>query len=861
MRDRQNFSLHTTNLFFYLLFLSALASSVYLMVKIAGYYMEYLSYLLYDKSHLSAVSRLLGNHIMPAFLFAVLFFLAALMMLYLYYFSYYQLIYLKLSILCLLCILYCISLADTDTIFHIGSASSLLWQNAGIISCAFLILFFILIAFDLMLDRFSLLLTIVPYLILATLSVFMFFRRYAKNILLFSCILLGLLLFALFFCILSLLTHGIRSFLWALPSVACCVYMAYANYLYRGKDYTISVLNHRAMLYNITLFAAAINTLYLIIALLIQKRGLLLHSRSLNKELMELEHSKHLLIGMLYSNEKNYLYGARKALDTISSEPVLSKQARESIQELDSELTNIGSLYNQVHDYTIFSGNIQKIYPNHVNMDIFLRTLEERLRYTGILTSKDSVSFHPNLGCSVFVPEYLLSSIENLLLLLRSQTADGSVRLRNAKESGYIILSLSFSSDSSPEKRQHEHFQKLLRPGTAFIPDFTRLDHSVSMIRHLVQSFGGFIRLSMDRGFFLRICLPLSSKEPAAYQEETVPCRDTTRQAVKQLLFITSDSMQRSNVEKMLPFDRYTITIANDAEEFLQHPQRLSAYSLIILGNLYRHVYFRDFYNAVRKNYSMTELPMLLLLPDLYTENSFYIRSTINDYLVPPYSQAALSKKIHALVTAKKTADLALESQLEFWQSQINPHFIFNSINSIMHMCIKEPMKAYELLGDFSEYLRSHLLSQSLNKASTIQKEINLISAYLEIERARFGDKIHYSLDIDCAEDFPILPLLIEPLVENSIKHSPMHESGVSVNVQIFQMEDHLLVSVADNGNGMSGETISQILSDNYERNSIGLSNVCNRLRYYYHTVPTIESKLGEGTTVQFTIKQTDANI
>ena len=288
----------------------------------------------------------------------------------------------------------------------------------------------------------------------------------------------------------------------------------------------------------------------------------------------------------------------------------------------------------------------------------------------------------------------------------------------------------------------------------------------------------------------------------------------------------------------------------------MAHPQELEQFSLLIVGNLYRLTYFRDFYNQVRRDYAMTALPILMLLPDLYSENSFYIRNTINDYLIPPYSQASLSKKIHSLLKVKETADVALETQMEFWQSQINPHFIFNSINSIMHLCIREPMTAYELLGDFSEYLRGHLLSRSLERQSTIQKEIRLIQAYLQIEKARFGDKINYEMDIDCDENFPILPLLIEPLIENSIKHSPMHESSVTVNVHIYQQDDLLLVRVEDNGNGMLPETVQAILSNTYESNSIGLSNLCSRLRHYYHTAPSIESVPGEGTVVEFTIQR-----
>lgn len=860
--------IHAKNLYYYVFLFLALAAAVYLVFTITGFQMNYLSYLLYDKAHLSAVYRLLNTFVLRKLLLSVLFLLLALIMLYLFYFSYYQLTYLKLSLLCVLSIPYCLTLTETDTIFFIGTASGQLWQNAGLISCVFLLLFFLYLSFDAVLARWSFPFILISTIVYGGLSLFMGFRRYSANVNLLAGLFFSIAALSAGLAAYCLIKKQFRALLDALPVLAGIFYLLAANYLYRLHNYSIPVINRRTALYNATLYVELFLSLYLLCLLLVRKRGSLMHSRELNRKIRELDQSKYMLLGTLYSNVKNYLFSARTSLDSLEAQTSLADSAKRDANCIRAELANIDALYNQIHNYTIFSGNSLQMRQVPINTNIFCRLFAERLDCAGLLSQTDSVTFTDEYGFVDLCPEYLLQSMEDLIILLKQQNPRGYLTLRSTMVQNQFTLSVVFSFPGQETSHTSRHIspafgikrrRMLPHPEYSPMPDISGLDFTLSGLRHQAASCGGQIKIAGYPSFRLDLSLPVVQTTAPAYAQNTFLCRNGRQPSVKHILILTSDALQMEQLRKMLPFDHYHITLANDADFFMEHPQELDVFSLVIVGNLYRQVYFLDFYDLVRRHYPMTALPILMLLPDLYAENSFYLRSAVNDYLIPPYSQVSLEKKIDALVAVKKTADIALEAQLEFWQSQINPHFIFNSINSIMHMCIKEPMKAYELLDDFSEYLRGHLLSLSLNRAYTIQKEINLISAYLQIEKARFPDKIHYELDVDCAEDFPILPLLIEPLIENSIKHSPMHETGVAVNVQIYEMENQLIVRVADNGNGMSPEMIRKILSDTYESNSIGLSNVCSRLRHYYRTLPTIESEPNAGTTVQFIISRETA--
>ena len=186
--------------------------------------------------------------------------------------------------------------------------------------------------------------------------------------------------------------------------------------------------------------------------------------------------------------------------------------------------------------------------------------------------------------------------------------------------------------------------------------------------------------------------------------------------------------------------------------------------------------------------------------------------------------------KISSLVYLKKSVEDALRSRLEFLQSQMDPHFIFNTISTIMPLCLSDSEKAYNLLADFSEYLRGNLFADNLYSEVSIKREMELIYSYLAIEEARFGGKIEYTINCDCSEDAKILPLMIEPLVENSVKHGRDGGKILKIMVDIIHSENWLYIQVEDNGKGISEERMREI-NDMSDEKSIGLANLNKRLK------------------------------
>ncbi|WP_419785995.1 LytS/YhcK type 5TM receptor domain-containing protein [Pseudodesulfovibrio sp.] len=198
-------------------------------------------------------------------------------------------------------------------------------------------------------------------------------------------------------------------------------------------------------------------------------------------------------------------------------------------------------------------------------------------------------------------------------------------------------------------------------------------------------------------------------------------------------------------------------------------------------------------------------------------------------------------------------------------QAQINPHFLFNSLNTIGSFCRTNAEKARELLIDLSFYMRKSL--DSSRGFIPLSDEVDQIRSYLAIEQARFGRRIDVVLDIDesCA-DWPIPPLIIQPLVENSIKHGILgRKTGGSVEVLARMDKDRLSVCVTDNGRGMDKHQVHALLDKNGPsgrpgldtcRAGIGIRNCAQRLEQIYgpDCLLNIKSTPGKGTRISFSI-------
>ena len=218
---------------------------------------------------------------------------------------------------------------------------------------------------------------------------------------------------------------------------------------------------------------------------------------------------------------------------------------------------------------------------------------------------------------------------------------------------------------------------------------------------------------------------------------------------------------------------------------------------------------------------------------------------------------------LHVLA-APPAENVRLRMESAWLQSQIRPHFLYNTLNSIAALAAIDIEKMLTLLYEFSNYLRLSFDFKNASPLVDLEHELSLVRSYIYIEQERFGDRIKVEWEVDEGISIRVPPLSIQPLVENAVKHGLMSRSrGGTVSIVIRRQEGRVDILVKDDGVGMRKEQIEQLFaapphSNTGTRlsNGVGLRNIERRLRQLFRSGLHIESEPDQGTIVRFSIPE-----
>ncbi|MGK5511334.1 ATP-binding protein [Brevibacillus formosus] len=322
------------------------------------------------------------------------------------------------------------------------------------------------------------------------------------------------------------------------------------------------------------------------------------------------------------------------------------------------------------------------------------------------------------------------------------------------------------------------------------------------------------------------------------------------------ILAIDDDPVNLRVLERMLSSSHYQITTCTsprDALDLLFTEQ----WDLLIIDVMMPHMSGYELTQKVREHFSVSELPILLLTARSQSEDVYtgYL-SGANDYVCKPVDGMELKYRVWSLTTLKQTVDERLRMEAAYLQAQIHPHFLFNTLSSIMALSDIDTEKMRKLGDAFTAFLHISFDFLNTGKQVALSHELELVQAYLYIEKERFGERLQIVWEVEPGIDLLIPPLTIQPLVENAIHHGLLTriEGGI-LHIRIVRQNNGTLFEVKDDGVGMEEETVRQILDlSKKERGGIGVSNTNRRLTQMYGKGLCITSKLNEGTTVSFVI-------
>lgn len=195
--------------------------------------------------------------------------------------------------------------------------------------------------------------------------------------------------------------------------------------------------------------------------------------------------------------------------------------------------------------------------------------------------------------------------------------------------------------------------------------------------------------------------------------------------------------------------------------------------------------------------------------------------------------------------------ELRQRAEFKALQFQVNPHFLFNALNTISCVCREDSRKARELLVVLADYFRYNLDAETY--MVPMEEELEHVRDYLEIEKARFEDKLMITYDVPEKMEMQIPTLILQPIVENAVRHGKNENGRCHVHIEIKETECGYVAKIRDKGMGFDEEVLRKLESDEPSGNSVGLQNVHKRLKSFYgQGLQITSSPIGSCVTMKF---------
>ncbi|MFC5530543.1 response regulator [Cohnella yongneupensis] len=323
----------------------------------------------------------------------------------------------------------------------------------------------------------------------------------------------------------------------------------------------------------------------------------------------------------------------------------------------------------------------------------------------------------------------------------------------------------------------------------------------------------------------------------------------------QKVLIVEDDPVTLRIMEDILTQEGLEVTAATDGLQGLKSWERETEWDLIVLNVMLPKLSGYDLCRKIRERHTFYDLPVLFLTSRNQPADLLVgYNAGANDYVIRPINDSEFRARTRTLLRMKQSIRDQLHMEMALIQAQIKPHFLYNTLNTIASLSEFDPERTRELLNDFGSYLRSSFDLRNLDRFVLFAKEWALVHSYLQIEQARFGQRMTVTTALPEHPNFSLPPLTIQPIVENALRHGILTRfEGGHLHIGVSEGADGYSIVVRDNGVGFPKEKIEPILSGTY-RGGIGLVNVHQRLMNAFGTGLEITGTAGEGTEIRFRI-------
>ncbi|QMV42009.1 hybrid sensor histidine kinase/response regulator [Cohnella cholangitidis] len=582
---------------------------------------------------------------------------------------------------------------------------------------------------------------------------------------------------------------------------------------------------------------------------------------------------------------RNPLHGILNIAQTVidSDGPYDQDRNETRMKLLVSVGKRMSHLLDDLLDLARFKDNRIRLHPVNLRIQTVVSGVLDMIRF---MTEGKPIRLIVNIPSS-FPPiradeNRLIQILFNLLHNAAKFTDEGQIKIDAYVKDGKAIIQISDTGIGMDEETQSRIFEPY-EQGDVY-SSASGLGLGLTITKRLVELHDGTltVRSIPDQGSVFAFSMPISAlgesladgaaAEPVVplFLPETTAADEAAAATIAiadhvtvdrpSILAIDDDPVNLSVLASVLSPNNYDIVTATSGAEALSLLDS-RMWDLLIVDVMMPRMSGYEVAQAVRARFSHSELPILLLTARSRAEDiEAGFKSGANDYVTKPVDALELRSRVGALTQVTRAVREQTRMESAWLQAQIQPHFLFNTLNSLAALSEIDIVRMRNLLRVFGDYLRASFDFDNSDRIVPLHRELELVRAYLFIEQERFEDRIQVVWDIEEGLQLNIPPLSIQPLVENAVRHGLLKRArGGKIQIRVGEFDEYAEISVQDDGVGMDGDTLNQVLRKQPEAgrgSGIGLANTDRRLRQLYGQGLRVVSSPGQGTLVSFVVRR-----
>ena len=592
----------------------------------------------------------------------------------------------------------------------------------------------------------------------------------------------------------------------------------------------------------------------------------------LSQKLFSLDKLKDDFIVNISHELRTPLHGMIAITESVleSTVGILPQKQKENLDLVVASGKRLSNIINDILDYEKLKHGDINLNIQSVDIQKIILTALEVSKYLVFPKPIALVSNLPECLPPIEADENRVNQIIfNLLENAIKFTEQGTISISAVQHNDMVEISVADTGIGIGHDKINDIFKSFEQLEVSLTEQYGSMGLGLSITKYLVEIHGGSIWAISEpsKGATFTFSMPSTNrkcieKKSGRYTSLSQAIFKTPA-VLKQsgefnVLLVDDDYANLQSLINILTAENYSSIAVANGNEALEVLKQNKNIDLVILDIMLPNMSGYEVCRKIRENYSLFELPVLMMTAQ-NSANSMLpgFAAGCNDFLDKPFNSSELKARMKTLLQLKKSVSQMIQTEMAFLQAQIKPHFLYNALNTIMSFCWTDAEKAGQLLLALSSYLRGSFNFNNMNQFSPLEQELEFVESYITIEKARFEERLNFQYDIAIPlADIMIPNLVIQPIVENAIKHGilPKKEGGTII-ISIKQEESYIWVEIKDDGVGISQEKLSQLLTSSQNK-GVGVINVDRRLKRLYGHGIQITSEISAGTTVSIKIPE-----